>query len=140
MTENWANQVYYQPRERHDLQNLHGWLSKELVTSAGAVGFFFIPPRIVAGLLYLAALVFTPYMLWKLSRLRKWSWIIAFVIFVGLPALGFAVPEKSIVLKFGINAYLLVAFYLFCVVLRLATMTWLEDLKGREELERRSVR
>ena len=114
------------------LQELHRWLTLEGSTCIlGGTGFYF-PMGIVFLVLKWGAILFTPFMLWRLYQLRKTGWIIGFVVFVGTPLVAsFFLPRMS---TFGFLTSMmpLVVFYLYTWILRFQVGEWLEELRWKQ--------
>jgi len=136
----WVKEIEFQSEERFHLQGLNDWLTKELFTGLFVFGGFFFPAGLVALVLGVAAVLFTPYMLWKLGKAQKTGWIVAFAILVLVPAATILIPDKPFLAQPFLVGYVFVAFYAFCATLRVATANWLIDLKGIEQMERAEAR
>lgn len=116
-----------------NLDKLHRWLSYEL-SSAGLSGLaFLVPYKYIADLLTLAAVIFTPYMLWRLFKARRFGWIVGFFITVGFPfLLGRFAGSTGMVAGFLLSVFPLIAFYFYTWMLRLKTGEWLLDVEPLE--------
>ena len=110
--------------EEDRLSRLHRWLTYEISgLTVGGIGFFG-PYALVGGLRIWAAVLFTPYMLWRLFEARRYGWMIGFVLFVGFPALiGHLLHLGVILLPLG-------AFYVYTWALRHAVGKWLDDFRS----------
>ncbi len=108
------------------LEKLYTYLNYEISSSILFVASwffaFFIP------LLFIAAIIFTPFMLYVLYKESKNSWVIAFVLLIIIPAIFTAIfyPELSM---FG-----LIPFYFYCFVLRMEARDWLHEKKAKNEM------
>jgi hypothetical protein len=76
-------------------------------------GAFFVPAGLVGGVLVALAVVFTPYMLWKLAEGRWRGSIAVFAVFVLGPLAASGVVEGGSLLRYALAAGSLVAFYLY---------------------------
>jgi len=123
--------------ERYHLTRLSKVLNYELSSSVlfllAFVSVFAIP------LLMLAAIVFTPIMLFDLYKSNKKGWIAAFVVIVIVPLL--------IILIIGMNSgdiktFLfipLAPFYLYTFLLKLSVNERVQELKAREQYEKEKL-
>jgi len=116
------------------LQQLHKWLNFELpgIILFG-ISFFY---NIALTLLLIAALLFTPYLLYVLFQERRFGWIAAFVLGVCLPAV---ISYYFFGISFGggyqlfaggqiLAGYIPLAFFFcYCFVLKLSIPAMLDD-------------
>ncbi|MFA7229021.1 MAG: hypothetical protein WC061_08295 [Melioribacteraceae bacterium] len=108
-------------------------LSSSVLFLLAFVSVFAIP------LLMLAAIVFTPIMLFDLYKSNKKGWIAAFVVIVIVPLL--------IILIIGMNSgdiktFLfipLAPFYLYTFLLKLSVNERVQELKAREQYEKEKL-
>ncbi len=110
------------------LERLQRWLTLE---GSSAVAFLvllagvpFIP---VILLLSVAALIFTPYLLFVLFRTGHRGWMVGFAVMVGTPYLLWLLPVSHPVLTVVVRLLPLFMFYLYCWLLRLAVGEWIES-------------
>lgn len=119
--------------EEYRLQHLHRWLTAGGSSGALAGTAFFIPYGIVLTLLKWAAVIFAPYMLWRLAQSKRFGWIAAFMFVVGLP-LGFSmITQPQGVGGFIISVVPLFTFYSYTWLLRHTVAEWLEELRWQRE-------
>lgn len=115
--------------EAYRLQQLHRWLTVGGSSGAFAGAAFFLPYGIVFMMLKWSAVVFAPYMLWRLAQSRRYGWIAAFVLVVGLP-LGFSlIAQPQGVSSFLFSILPLLTFYTYTWLLRHSVGERLEELR-----------
>ncbi len=130
------------------MERLHYWLALEV--SGGALGFggFFLSAGAAFQLLFYAALLFTPYMLWMLHKAGWHGWIRGFALLVGLPLVlsygGWAkavLSGRAVMLLFAGGSPLgmigrvlpLAVFYLYTWALKHAVRERIEALRWQEK-------
>lgn len=93
-------------------------------------------------LIIIAAVIFTPYMLYILTIERRFNWIIIFIIIVILPFILFYFFSKD---SYALEAFLLIPFiffYFYCLLLRLSVNQWIKDYNWHtyyEEQKKESI-
>jgi hypothetical protein len=123
---------------RNSLQKLYHWLKWEGLTSLFAGTVLFIPWSSVFVILTIAAIVFTPYLLWHLAKAGWYRAILLFGVFVILPFIfSRFVPEEASLGAFLLMATPLVFFYIFNWILRLIIGEYLEEERAVREMHRR---
>ncbi len=115
------------------LARLHYWLSKSIPTSFLFLVSFFGPFSFLMNLVWYGAMLFTPYMLWKLFLIRRWGWIATFLLLVIGPAILARAVDGS-VSRFILSYLPLALFYGYTWILKLATADWMEKQKGEAML------
>lgn len=92
----------------------------------------------------LAALLFTPFLIYVLIKAKKFGWLIAFLAIVLLPVLViFIISPKTMYSQIFLMIQL-GAFYAYCFVIRLVVVDWVEEIKwksirkGQKERSKRS--
>lgn len=110
----------------HRLENLYKYLNYEISSSVLYVAGWFY--AILSYVIVIAAIVFTPFMLYVLYKEGKNGWIISFSIVIILPLISILLfyPDLLIV---G-----LAPFYLFCFLLRMEVKGWLTEMRARNDL------
>ncbi len=108
------------------LENLYKYLNYEVSSSLLYLGSWFIP--MFVPLLFLAAIVFTPYLLFVLYKEEKTGWIIFFVLSTLIPIILLLIFYPAIIMA-G-----LIPFYLFCFLLRMETKGWITEMRARNNL------
>ena len=78
-------------------------------------------------LLRVAAFTFAPYLLWVLFKEKRWGWLSFFAVLVGVPTVG-AVLSQGSTAAF-LDGAALVAFYLYCLLLKHAVGQWLAEAR-----------
>lgn len=120
------------------LRELHRWLTIGGSSGVLSGGAFFVPYGPIVMLLVAAAILFTPYLLWRLAQVRRYGWIVGFVLTVGLPALIGLYVTLSGLAGFFVAILPLVAFYAYTWLLRSSVGAWLEALRWKRlDAERR---
>ena len=98
------------------LRALHRWLGYERLAVLLGGAAYVLPFGLVAGVLVVLAVVFTPYMLWKLHRAAWHTAIGLFALLVLVPVATGAGVE-GVVLSYFLHGGALIAFYLYTWVL-----------------------
>ena len=107
-----------------NLRRLSYWLNYSLSSSVLFLLWYFTGLAIL--ILSIAALIFTPFMLKVLFDERKWGWIIFFILLIILPMAG------VFIFLFKTNYFQVIGFiplaffYLYCFLLRLTIVDWLD--------------
>ncbi len=119
-------------RQKFIMRKLHHTLtyagsSAVLYVSYPIIGYF-----IVSIILTFTAIIYTPYLIKKLIKLKKWKWIITFAIMFVVPLiLVLIISNKSTVMT--IFSFIpLLMFYVFCWVLRFSIPDWIEKIEYSE--------
>ncbi len=112
--------------ETFRLEKLSKYLNYEVSSSILYAGSFFFPMFII--ILFLAATIFTPFMLFVLYKEEKKGWIVSFAIIVLIPAILFATFLPSVIMGS------LIPFYLYCFILRMEVKGWLQEMRARNTL------
>ena len=107
-----------------NLRRLSYWLNYSLSSiTLFWLSFFF---NIALIIFSIAAIIFAPFMLKVLYEERKWGWIIFFIVIVVLPlATVFIFLFKTNYFQ-AIGLIPLAFFYLYCFLLRLTIVDWLD--------------
>ena len=121
--------------EEAHLTELHKWLTYELATFPFAILLFVMPGFLFMIAVY-AAILFTPYMIWRLAQCQRYGWITAFVILVGLPFAIRFVFESGMTANFILTWLPLAMFYLYTFTLRHSVTGWIEELKWKRHNKR----
>ena len=114
------------------LEKLYKYLNYEISSSILYVAIWFF--MFLAPLLIIAAVVFTPYMLYVLYKEEKKGWIIFFVLTTILPIGLLSIFYTPLIIA-G-----LIPFYLFCVILRMEVKGWITEMRARNELTLQKIR
>jgi hypothetical protein len=114
------------------LEKLYKYLNYEISSSivylASWLFAIFLP------LLFLAAILFTPFMLFVLYKEEKKGWIISFAVIIIAPTF------LSIIIFPALTILGLIPFYFYCFILRLEVKSWLQEIRARNELILRKIR
>jgi len=127
--ENEQNPILENPRR---LEKLYKYLNYEISSSilylASWLYAIFLP------ILFLAAIIFAPFMLFVLYREDKKGWIISFVVIIIAPTF------LAIIIFPALTIVGLIPFYFYCFILRLEVKNWLQEIRARNELVLRKIR
>ncbi len=119
------------------LLRLRYYLNYELYTSIIYIASFFSwIALVIAGLL---ALVFTPFLIYVLIKVRKYGWLIFFITLIFVP--------PFIALLIGVKGYLyeillsieLGFYYLYCLLLRFTVNDWCEGISWKMLRKQREI-
>lgn len=127
-------------RTEWHLQKLHRWLTASGLSALLGTGAYVMPYGIIMMVLILAAIVFTPFMLWSLYQCGRNGWIAAFGVMVLLPALLALALSPGGVASFLLAILPLFNFYVYTWVLRHSVGDWLENLRGKRILRQQERR
>jgi len=109
------------------LENFYKYLNYE-VGSSGLLFGLYLVPGLIAGILQLAAVMFTPYLLYVIYKEEKFGWFTTFIVIVLLPVL------LLFVFAFEYNVLALLPFYFYCFLLRFEVKSWMVEMRARNEL------
>lgn len=116
----------------HRLEKLYKYLNYEVSSSLLYLASWFIPMFIP--LLILAAVIFTPFMLYVLYIQNKKGWITAFVVLVILPVVIVSIYAPLLAM------IALAPFYFFCFVLRIEVKGWITEMRARNDLALQKIK
>ena len=116
--------------EDYLLKKLKYFLNYELSSSSlYLLSFVYFSTFVLA---IIAAVIFTPFLIYVLYKNRKYFWLILFFVFILFPPLIIYFTNlKEMVLSIALYIELGL-FYFYCVVLRFVVADWVEDVKARE--------
>lgn len=119
-------------RQKLIMRRLHHTLTYAGSSVVLYVGYPIIGYFIVSIILTVTAIIYTPYLIKTLIKLKKWKWIIAFGIMVVVPMiLVYIIPYKIIFNTF-LSFIPLLMFYIFCWILRFSIPDWIEKIEYSE--------
>jgi hypothetical protein len=125
--------------QSYTLLRLHKYLNYNFTGAALLIVSYFIYANII--FLTVAALVFTPFMLYDLYKENKKGWIITFLVMVGIPFLAFLLIYISTKFNFILVYILIGLYYLYCFLLRLEVNNWVqEDMAKRQYIIEKKAR
>ncbi len=114
------------------LEKLYKYLNYEISSSilylASWLFAIFLP------LLFLAAILFTPLMLFVLYKEEKKGWIISFVVIIVAPTI------ITVIIFPALTIVGLIPFYFYCFILRMEVKSWLQEIRARNELVLQKIR
>ncbi|KAF0162182.1 MAG: hypothetical protein FD188_136 [Ignavibacteria bacterium] len=113
-------------------------LNYELSSSA----FYFLSFGAGMMVLYLsalAALLFTPFLIYVLIKAKKYTWLISFLIVVLLPVLIMLIISSNALYTTSFLLVQLGMFYVYCFVLRFSVIDWVEDIKWKSVRKKHKV-
>ena len=115
-----------------ELRRFNTILNLELSTAAAFILQSFFPINIYV--IVIAAILFTPYMLFVLLKENKYGWITFFFLLVVLPyPITFLIIGDYILLP----AWLLlpiIPFYLYCFLIKYSVSQWLNEYNAEQQL------
>lgn len=89
--------------------------------------------KIIIGVFALAAILFTPYIFYVLSKEKKFGWIILFFIMIIIPELiGYLIFKETL----AFEAALLIPlafFYFYCYLIKYEVDKWIGDYNWHQE-------
>lgn len=115
------------------LDRLSTFLNYELSSSTFYLGAFFY--RALLFIAVLAAIVFTPYLIYVLFLEKRYGWLIFFFLIVILPLISFEIfisdpAARSIARWFPIGA-----FFFYCLLLKYTVNDWIRERSFRQMWE-----
>jgi hypothetical protein len=113
------------PSDLPRLRQLHGWLTLESWAGVAGLAGFWLPAAPLAAALGLVAVAFTPLLVHALWHLGRVGWLAAFAVLVGGTMLGMVALGGAGVGLGG--ALVLLAFYSYTWVLRVAVAEWVRE-------------
>ncbi|WKZ69440.1 MAG: hypothetical protein QY331_15875 [Melioribacteraceae bacterium] len=108
-------------------------LSKYLNYQISTVGLFVLS-FLSFGFIFLvtiAAIIFTPFMLYVLYKENKNGWIVFFIILVVIPFILSTIFHFTVSFVFPWYLIVLVVFYFYCFLLRLEVNNWMRERRSR---------
>lgn len=115
--------------EKKYLEKLGRALNYELSSSLLLIVSYLWP------LLAVAAILFTPFMLFLLSRAGKTGWLVTFGIMVVLPFIAFLIFGRHSGYLGVLLLMPLCFFYLYTFLLRLTVNDWVNELRAKEQYQ-----
>lgn len=115
--------------DQHFTNNNLTRLSKYLNYQISTVGLFVLS-FLSLGFIFLvtiAAIIFTPFMLYVLYKEKKNGWIIFFVILVVIPFILSTILHFTVTFIFPWYLIVLVLFYFYCFLLRMEVNNWMRE-------------
>lgn len=124
-------------RREHAATRLHHWLNYGSKSAILGFGAFWLPIGPVTMLVVVLALLFTPYLLWRLYQIRWYGWLGVFVVVVLVPLLIVRplVDPRAMLWWYVFTVGPLLTFYLFIWVLRYVLGEHVDELKALRFLE-----
>jgi hypothetical protein len=115
-----------------ELRRFREILFFELSTSVAFVLFSFYPINLY--IIIIAAILFTPYMLYVLIKERKYGWIVMFFLVVVLPypVLYFIIGDY--ILLPGWMLLPIIPFYFYCFIIKFSVEDWLREYSWEQKL------
>jgi hypothetical protein len=115
-----------------ELRRFREILFFELSTSVAFVLFSFYPINLY--IIIIAAILFTPYMLYVLIKERKYGWIVMFFLVVVLPypVLYFIIGDY--ILLPGWMLLPIISFYFYCFIIKFSVEDWLREYSWEQQL------
>lgn len=119
--------------DQHLSKNNLTRLSKYLNYQISTVGLFVLS-FLSFGFIFLvtiAAIIFTPFMLYVLYKENKNGWIVFFIILVVIPFILSTILHFTVTFIFPWYLIVLVIFYFYCFLLRLEVNNWMRERRSR---------
>jgi hypothetical protein len=120
-------------QERSRLCELHRWLTWETLSGAGMAGAFILPASLVFSVIMLAAIAFTPYMLYRLYQLRWFGWLATFGLVVGPPCALWLTTSARGVTAILLWGGVLIFYFTYTWALRWQVEHRLEEMAWQQE-------
>lgn len=109
-------------QRNYNVLRLQRWLEYELSTSMLFILYHFVGIALL--LMTVAAILFTPFMMWVLFQEKRYGWIASFIIAVMLPVIGVFFIDSKVAWKTIAGLLPLAFFYFYCFCLRLTIRDW----------------
>jgi len=123
--------------EEYTLRQLHYWLRYEGLSFLGGSAGFWLPYKLVLGILVALAALFSLYMLWRLWTARWYKAIVVFMIVVVLPlVVSRFISTDASYARLVLTWVPLVNFYIYTWVLRLVLGEHLEQARLLRHVQR----
>lgn len=112
------------------LRELHRWLTYEgLSAFVMILAYFPLTFGLLTVVLVGAAILFTPYMLWRLHQCGRHGWIVGFAVTVGIPLMIVLLVGAGSLAGPLLSLIPLAFFYAYTWVLRHTVGEWLVELR-----------
>jgi hypothetical protein len=118
------------------LKRLHYWLTLEGISGGLSIGFAYLTFGVVFAGLVVVALVGALFVLKTLYWEKRLTWILLFVLMVGVPFFLAFIPVENVVIRMILPLFPLLMFYVYCWMLRHAVGQWLLDVEWNQERKR----
>lgn len=115
-----------------ELRRFREILFFELSTSVAFVLFSFYPINLY--IIIIAAILFTPYMLYVLFKERKYGWIVMFFLVVVLPYPILYLIIGDYILLSGWMLLPIIPFYFYCFIIKFSVEDWLREYSWEQKL------
>ena len=115
-----------------ELRRFRAILFFELSTSVAFVLFSFYPINLY--IIIIAAILFTPYMLYVLIKERKYGWIVMFFLVVVLPYPVLYLIIGDYILLPGWMLLPIIPFYFYCFIIKFSVEDWLREYSWEQQL------
>lgn len=127
--------TYGVSEQDYALRSLQRWLRYEGLAPLLGGSAFFVPYGLVVGALVLLAIVFVPYLLWKLFEAGWYKSIITFVLLILVPLVAARFMEVGSLSRFLLVTGPLAAFYIYTWVLAYLIGDHLKEAQAIREVE-----
>jgi hypothetical protein len=118
-------------RKQNSLENFAKYLNYELSTSLLFFSSLFAGIFLILALI--AAILFTPYMLYMLYKEKKNGWIIFYFLLVALPLIVIFIISLTVDFIAPLLLIPLGLFYFYCFLLRFEVNSWIRERNAREQ-------
>lgn len=119
-------------RQKLIMRRLYQTLIYEGSTIALLAGYKLIGYGILLMILTASAIIYTPYLIKTLIDLKKWKWILTFIIIIIFPLILMFTNSDNPILKTTFYSIALLMFYLFCWILKFSIHNWIEKMEYSE--------
>jgi len=114
------------------MRKLHHTLTYAGSSAVLYVGYPIIGYFIVSIILTVTAIIYTPYLIKTLIKLKKWKWIITFAIMFVVPLILVLIISNKSTFMTIFSFIPLLMFYVFCWILRFSIPDWIEKIEYSE--------
>ena len=119
-------------RQKFIMRKLHHTLTYAGSSAVLYVGYPIIGYFIVSIILTVTAIIYTPYLIKTLIKLKKWKWIITFAIMFVVPLILVLIISNKSTFMTIFSFIPLLMFYVFCWILRFSIPDWIEKIEYSE--------
>lgn len=127
-------QDFFYTEEQRLLFTLRKILNYELLTVSFYLIYFISAIVLYASII--AAIVFTPFLIYVLIRTKKISWLVSFSAITLLPILIILIVNASSMYTYTFLLFQLGIFYLYCFVLRFSVNDWTQEISSQHALNK----
>jgi len=119
-------------RKKLIMMKLHHSLTYAGTSALIFAGYSIIGYFVVITILTVTAIIYTPYLIRTLVQLKKWNWILGFVIFVLSPMILSRLVVRGLLLIQILSSITFFMYFLYCCILRYCLHDWIEEIELKE--------